>query len=551
MASFPIHDLRAWLGEAIEHSDARLPVNNVPSVTESPSSANTGSASSDSIPTTGADEPSQQQTPPAQNTTTPQEPDATATTLALRPMPPKPSGSAAVDSASFARKLVTVRPVKSVEDFSAKLNLVTVDGWDVIVPKVWPRKAGEFVLFFEVDSFIPEHSDCAQFFGHEPLITFDGHEGHRVQTKCLINGTGVKAYSQGHIIKLGLFPSIHSDFCRRQAKWSGSMADFIQHMREVDYADRLGVVKWEAGIARPMESERTTPEKGSGSAPTSKANPALPIFIKPFRTSMERVQNCPNLFTKPKYKNYIFQETRKVDGQTMTCYFVPTTSKFYTHLNPPPAKVSAFMYQNAVFENGRFGVCSRNIDIIHPDHIGSRFWDAAVKYKINDLLVGINKPIAIQGEYLNADFHVFSVMDLETGKRWHPRIAENFAKEHGLKHVYVLGYATLPAIARNHQDLMNRAELQSRFEGLVFKNCTDGRWFKVLSNSYLLENGDEAVAAAKDAGSPTTSPSPTPPDVGEGEQASSVAGPSDSTTVSPPKQPSHCRLDPDDSFLRE
>ncbi len=87
-----------------------------------------------------------------------------------------------------------------------------------------------------------------------------------------------------------------------------------------------------------------------------------------------------------------------------------------------------------------------------------------------------------------------------SSKRWHPRKVETFAAEHGLEHVPVLGYRTVREVARNHDDLLVRAELK-KGEGLVFKSCAvDGRWFKVLSNRWIVEKGDEMLARGKGKG---------------------------------------------------
>lgn len=119
--------------------------------------------------------------------------------------------------------------------------------------------------------------------------------------------------------------------------------------------------------------------------------------------------------------------------------------------------------------------------------------------------------IAIQGELVGwsiegnpynypenkRDFFVYTVINIETRERWHPKDVKDFADVWGLKHVKIIGYTTLPAIAKSHKELVDRAD-KGEGEGLVFKCCDDNRWFKVLSSKYIITKGDEARALAEE-----------------------------------------------------
>lgn len=122
---------------------------------------------------------------------------------------------------------------------------------------------------------------------------------------------------------------------------------------------------------------------------------------------------------------------------------------------------------------------------------------AGLSIAIQGELVGWN----IEGNPYNypenkRDFFVYTVIDIETRERWHPKDVESFADDLGLKHVKIIGYTTLPAIVKSHKDLLDRAD-KGEGEGLVFKCCDDNRWFKVLSSKYIITKGDEARAAAE------------------------------------------------------
>lgn len=241
------------------------------------------------------------------------------------------------------RKLATVRPIASVTPFNGNHNILTIDGWTVAAKKNDGFfKEGEYVVYFEVDSFLPATSKFAPLFQKAlgQTSVFQDQKGYRVGTRDIVNNqTPIKsAISQGLVFKLGLFPLIHNDFLRRRAALRPT-DDFTAIMRNVDYSVDLGVIKWES---------RPDPDTG---------NWTMPSFIK--RTNTERVQNCPNLFIKPKYRTFVYQESVKLDGRSMTCYFVHRGS----HIYPTLHTLGPNYEQNAILPNGRFGVCSKACEV--------------------------------------------------------------------------------------------------------------------------------------------------------------------------------------------
>jgi hypothetical protein len=266
-------------------------------------------------------------------------------------------------------------------------------------------------------------------------------------------------------------------------------------------------------------------------------NPSTPSFFP--KTNMERAQNCPNLFIKQKYKRFIYQESLKMDGASTTIYFILNDSVTFdslTDLPTPSAQNNHTYLKHAIHPTGRFGVCSSTKDLLphllpsktSPAH--SHYWDAVIAANLHTLLPTLNESVAIQAELVGQtvqgnpynypktpgspthELFIFSIMSFQpfgpkpgpgvpramVHKRWHPLRAESFAAEHGLQHVPVLGYHRLPEVAEEHGDLLARAELK-KGEGLVYKCCTDGRWFKVLSERWILEKGDEKLVRVAQA----------------------------------------------------
>ncbi|KAK3903108.1 hypothetical protein C8A05DRAFT_14905 [Staphylotrichum tortipilum] len=497
-------DLRGWLEAAILSSNATLPPT-PPRSTKSGSSTKAGSSSAQS---------SSAQSSSAQSISA-QSNSASSSAFSTSP-------------ASHSRKLATVRLVTAVKPINRTHSVATVDGWKVVVPKAKHFVQGHYVLFFEVDAFLPCRSPFAEHFAEAGSRTiFDGDEGYRVGTSAWTDWQGNEIISQGHICHVTLFPSISDRACdlhwKHRARPEETIAAII---RDIDFSAELGIQKWEAFPDPPPLTDPTV------ATDILTANTRTPSFIP--KTDTERVQNCPNLFTKPKYSRHIFQESLKMDGSTITIYFIPRTSPIFSTLpdlppiSPGTAPNPGFGFlKHAIHPTGRLGVCSRKQDLLPhlltPTSSSSAanhtpFWTATIAADLHKLLPALNQPIAIQAELVGDkvqgnpytyppgkhELFVFSIsLLLSAGKngapaaarRWDPREVEAFAEEHGLKHVPVLGYRVITSIARHHEDLITRAELK-KGEGLVFKNCVDGRWFKVLSNGWIIEKGDESAATS-------------------------------------------------------
>ena len=499
-----------------------------------------------------------------------------ASDAGLAQSPCEPSGDGAATAPSppaetnpdltndHKRKLVTVRRIASLAPVNQKHSVATVDGWKVVVQNDRGFVEGNLVVFFEVDSFVPARSKFDALFADTagPLVSFDNEEGYRVGSQTWTDWRKNEIISQGHIFHLADFPHIEKKVRDLRMERSRTHTDtqFADFIRGVDFSDALGVKKWEsaaAAAATARESPGSRPGdggiaddnlKGSEAAPAAPtAHPKPPAFVR--KTDMERVQNCPNLFTKAKYRHFVFQESLKMDGATTTVYFVRRDSPYFASLPPlpsPPAAAAAYeatFLRHAVHPDGRFGVCSRNRDLLphlllppppssssdpaqvhaHANtHTLALYWQAAIDAGLHRTLPALGRSVAVQAELVGPaiqgnpygyrpgrDAHelfVFAAVDVDGAPpssssspsspppRWHPRKVEALAARLGLRHVPVLGYGTIWSVARCHRDLLDRAELK-RGEGLVFKSCDDGRWFKVLSNRWILEKGDEALAA--------------------------------------------------------
>ncbi|KAI8635418.1 RNA ligase, DRB0094 family [Xylariaceae sp. FL1651] len=298
-----------------------------------------------------------------------------------------------------------------------------------------------------------------------------GNKGHHVRS--MVQGTDL---SQGLIMPLQSFSEVTNvidDLTQREGKEIA-----LKKVMEMSFDIPLNVRKWQLS---PAEAKRSLGPP--------------PAFVP--KTNLERAQNYKSLFTT--YLDAVFQESTKMDGASMSIYYVRRDSQWYRALPPLGKNCDADM------TNGRIGVCSRRHDLpVTP----GLWWDMALRYDLPNKLARINHNVVIQGELCGStingnregfargqhDFFVFRMFEIDTQTFIHPQTVHERAKTLGLKHVPVHCYARLHDMAKNQEDLLRRAEGKGIFgnnrEGLVYKNCADGRAFKSISNSYLLKIGE-------------------------------------------------------------
>lgn len=390
-------------------------------------------------------------------------------------------------------RLASLRRIKKIHNVKVNqrwLTLAVVDGWVSLVPDR-AFKEDELVLYLEIDSFLPASDD--RFGKWSALQMTSGKLGHRVKTRQFGSGEH-KIVVQGYVYPVEKFAEIYDQvkIIRQVLAMSPNakpsdylMNDIILAMyRNENWADKLGIRKWEEApqAAQPLGHPKL------GSIPTR-------LFKK---TDITRLEDCPNLFSKAKYNNFEYQESVKMDGCSMTVYFVPSRSRLFADLNPLPAKFGP----NTVLENGRFGVCSKNFDLNELAECPSGYWKAALQHDLPAKLSKHDRSIAIQGELCGhninrnrekipsgqVQFFVFAMYDIAAQMYINPRRVETLAEQFGLQHVPVVGYVKIPEVAKSHHDLKKRA-MQRLGEGLVYKCVNDGRAFKVISSTYLLEHG--------------------------------------------------------------
>ena len=232
----------------------------------------------------------------------------------------------------------------------------------------------------------------------------------------------------------------------------------IEFYEGMDVSELLGIQRWE-----PPQEFRAANAKG-----------IFPHFIP--KTDCERVQNLSCQVQQWSEDEVVFQKSEKLDGSSMTVFY----------------------------KDGEIGCCSRNLEL--KDDGTSTFWETAKSEKLVEKLISLGKNIALQGELLGGQiqgnaykingfkFFLYDIYDIDKQEYLQPEVVEQFAEEHGVSHVPVIGYVMLPK-----EDIVQALLLDAdgksavgcnpKREGFVYKSTKDTNIsVKCISNSWLLSN---------------------------------------------------------------
>ena len=347
------------------------------------------------------------------------------------------------------RKMATVRRIAEVKliEGADKICVYRVDGWWV-VDAIDKYKLDDLVVYAEPDSWVPH--TIAPFLtkpGQSPKV-YNEVEGQRLRTIKLRG-----QISQGLLLPLEV----------AMEKFVNSDEDDGEELCErfydgADVTELLGIQKWE-----PPAEFRAANAKGS-----------FPHFIP--KTDCERVQNLSHQVQQWVEDEVVFQKSEKLDGSSMTVFY----------------------------KDGEVGCCSRNLEL--KDDGTSTFWETAKNEQLVEKLISLGKNIALQGELLGGQiqgnsykitgfkFFLYDIYDIDKQEYLRPEVVEQFAAMHGISHVPIIGYVTLPK-EDTIQALLLDADGKSavgcnpKREGFVYKSTKDTNIsVKCISNSWLLSN---------------------------------------------------------------
>ncbi len=354
----------------------------------------------------------------------------------------------------IVRKLATVRSINNITPIPDADNIecATVDGWEVVVKK-GQFNIGDICIYLEIDSWVPH--EVAPFLtkpGKEPK-EFEGIKGERLKT-ARIRGQ----LSQGLILDYKDFPEVFNAFHRTRIIDSDPMAD-----NNFDATEILGIIKWEKPIAANLRG-------------LIKGN--FPSFIR--KTDQERVQNMGKSFgfLARRGGTYNWELTEKLDGSSMTAYL----------------------------NNGVFGVCSRNLDLLRDEN--NAFWKSAIENDLESFLLGRGGNYAIQGELIGEGiqgnpyklkgtrFYIFDIFDINNRTYLNTYARLGFIDGSNLLHAPIIEQSI--EVDLNIKDILAYADERKssinntvNAEGIVYKNIElPDLSFKAISNSWLLKTGN-------------------------------------------------------------
>lgn len=352
------------------------------------------------------------------------------------------------------RKLVTIRKIKTIEEISGadRIELAIVDGWKVVVAKDVGHSVGDLVVYCEIDSFLPIKPEF-EFLRKSSYKKMGDKEGFRLKT---IKMRG--QISQGLILPLSVLEGVID--CGVGVPFEKC----AEGLMGVDMAPLLGIEKYEPPVP-PQLAGQVRPG-------------GFPSFIR--KTDEERIQNMVEMFEYGLI-GVNFYVSEKLEGTSNTFYF----------------------------NNGDFGVCSRNLNLKETE--GNTRWELARKLYLEENMTNLGLNMAIQGELVGEGiqgniyklkgqhFYVFNIYDIDEQEYMPKEVVEAICMVLGLDMVPVISESiTLPETideTLSFADGKSQLNPETLREGLVWVGEVEafGRTervsFKTISNQYLAKHG--------------------------------------------------------------
>jgi len=365
------------------------------------------------------------------------------------------------------RKLATIRVIEEIQPIEGadKIVKARIGGWWVVTAIDNGFNVGDLVVYFEIDSWVPD--SVAPFLSKGGIPKeYNGVPGARLRTIKL----------RGQVSQGLIMPVKYSE---NGGYYIDHIDGNIQNVSEgQDVTEALGIQKYE----KPVPGQLAGQVRGS-----------FPSFIR--KTDQERCQNLVrDIFEKHKDEKY--EVTLKLDGSSMTVY--------YNH-------EFGFDHSDCKTE---VGVCSRNMNL-KLDQEGNTYVDVAKNSGLIQALYDYGYPMAIQGELMGPGiqgnregfsehkFYVFDIWDIEKQKYMTPDERHNIINRLRVDFGVDIYWVPVVYFETNLSDIsINNIEEMLSFadgasinnevrEGLVFKSHDSNFTFKAISNKFLLKGGED------------------------------------------------------------
>ena len=335
------------------------------------------------------------------------------------------------------RKLATIRKISDLKSIEGadNIELAIVDGWQVVVAKNVEHKVGDFIVYCEIDSFLPIKEEF-EFLRKSSYRKSSEAEGFRLRTAKMRG-----QISQGLILPISVL---------------GSEISLEEGM---DVTEMLGIVKYE----KPISPELSGLAKGM-----------FPSFIS--KTDEIRAQNIPN-----EYKTYIesndnFYITEKLDGSSVTFY-----------INNGEFGVCSRNLELLETEGNTFWKVARELDLENKMRAKNK------NFAIQGELIGEG----IQGNPYKIKGHTvrfFTAFDIDAHKRFNYAEFAMFMARNELEVAPLLSIRAGTDLPKTIDELLKFAEGKSslnektEMEGIVIRTSDNVISFKAISNKFLLKD---------------------------------------------------------------
>lgn len=381
------------------------------------------------------------------------------------------------------RKLVTVRVINEVKVHpnADKLELAIIGGWQVVVGKD-QFKAGDEIVYFEIDSLIPISPEF-EFLRKYAYVNkgwlkdiIPNAEGFRIRSIKLRG-----EISQGLIIPI-------PDQLRKGLKFG----DFKSHE---DIADYFGVVKYDPPVV--ISGNTNVGKKGN-----------FPEFI--IKTKQERIQNIPKSVLQDAIANKEkFEVTRKYHGSSITVYSKLEVDNSFFGKICSAFKTFLGMEQLPVY---KVGVCSHNVELDTSNKDNSfvkTALDTGLIKALDFFTTYTGRELAIQGELCGPTLHnnhhgldantifIFDIFDINEQRYLLPiersQIVDQLINDYNFTGYRAqMEFHYMELISDNAATIISLGEYKlpngTQNEGLVWKSLSRDFSFKAVSNQFLLED---------------------------------------------------------------
>lgn len=377
------------------------------------------------------------------------------------------------------RALAHIQTISNIEPIPNydRVELATVLGWKCIINKNDNMQVGDKVVYFEVDSKVPESDE---------RFAFLEKRHYKIKTLKMC-----RVLSQGLIMPLSTFPELEGK----------DVGTDVTDLLKITYAEAEDNTRKNGNPNAKYESMKARHKKLFKKPwakwmmkrawgrkvmffffGKKKDNPrGFPTFIS--KTDEERVENQP--WRVGDGKTYIC--TEKLDGTSCT-YALERKGK----------------------NKFEFYVCSRNVrqkdetQSCYHDH--NIYWDLAFKYDIETKLKEYLQVfpdltwVAIQGEGVGNvqgnplklkedDLYVFNLKDSARG-RYSSETGKGLIESWGMKWVPIIGEVKMPDTMEELKALADGPSVVNpdvMREGFVYRSLDGVESFKNVSNQYLLK----------------------------------------------------------------